>query len=69
MFSYIICTVPETYGLLKFINIRMNLGEMCWGVDWMHLDQDRTSGGLLWTRYWTIGFYKRRRISWLAEWL
>jgi hypothetical protein len=24
---------------------------------------------LLWTRSWTFGFHKRRRISWLAEWL
>jgi len=22
-----------------------------------------TNGGLLWTRYWTFGFHKRRRIS------
>jgi len=27
------------------------------------------NGGLLWTRWWTFGFYKRRRIFWLAEWL
>jgi hypothetical protein len=29
-------------------NIRMGLREIeCGGVDWMHLDQERTSGGLL----------------------
>jgi hypothetical protein len=29
-------------------NIRMDLGETgCEVVDWVHLDQDRTSGGLL----------------------
>jgi hypothetical protein len=27
----------------------------------------RTSGGLLWTRWWTFGFYKRRGNSSLAE--
>jgi hypothetical protein len=27
------------------------------------------TGGLLWTRWWTLGFYKRRGLSWLAEWL
>jgi hypothetical protein len=32
-------------------NIRMDLREIGWeGVDWIHLPQDRTSGGLLWTR-------------------
>jgi hypothetical protein len=28
-----------------------------------------TSGGLLWTQWWTFGFHKRRGISWLTEWL
>jgi hypothetical protein len=28
-----------------------------------------TSTGLLWTRLWTFGFYKKLGISWLAEWL
>jgi hypothetical protein len=26
-------------------------------------------GELLWTRWWTFAFHKRRGISWLAEWL
>jgi len=26
-----------------------------------------TSGGLFWTWSWTIGFHKRRRISWVAQ--
>jgi len=25
------------------------------------------SGGLLWTRWWTVGLHNRRRISWSAE--
>jgi len=48
-------------------NIRMYLREIQWkGVNWMHLAQDRdlgTCGGLLWTRYWTFEFHKRRGIS------
>jgi len=31
-------------------NIRKDLRDMVWKVvDWMHLAQDRTSGGILWT--------------------
>ena len=26
-----------------------------------------TGGGLLWRRWWTFGFHKMRRISWVAE--
>jgi hypothetical protein len=27
----------------------------------------RTSGGLLWMRWWTFGFHKMRGISWVAQ--
>jgi hypothetical protein len=37
------------------------------GVDWIHLAQDGTAGGLLWTLYWNPWFHKRREISWLAK--
>jgi len=44
-------------------NIIMNLREIRWeGVDWMHLLRIMTVDGLLWTRWWTFGFHKRRRI-------
>jgi hypothetical protein len=26
-----------------------------------------TGGGLLWIRWWTLGFHKMRGISWVAE--
>jgi hypothetical protein len=32
-------------------------------VDWLHLAVEGTSGGVLWTRYWTFGFHDRREIS------
>jgi len=48
----------------------MDLRELGWeGVDWVHLAQDMDSGGTFWTRYWTFGFHKMRRISWPAKWL
>jgi hypothetical protein len=34
-----------------------------------NVTQDLGIGRLLWTRQWTLGFHKRRGISWLAEWL
>jgi hypothetical protein len=36
------------------------------GVDWIHL-KIGAGDGILWIRQWTFGFYKRWRISWLAE--
>jgi hypothetical protein len=36
------------------------------GFGWLRIG---TSGGLLWTQYWTFGSQKRQGISWLAEWL
>jgi len=42
----------------------MDLREVGWeAVDWMHLIQDRDSGGLLWTYSWTLPFYRKRGIS------
>jgi hypothetical protein len=35
----------------------------------MWLRRGINGGRLLWTRQWTIQFYKRQRISWLAAWL
>jgi len=35
-------------------------------VDWISLAHDKDeSGELLWKRWWTLGFYKRRGIFWL----
>jgi hypothetical protein len=34
------------------------------GFIWLRIG---SSGGLLWTRQWTFGFHKWRRIYWLAE--
>jgi hypothetical protein len=34
------------------------------GLIWLRTE---TSGGLLWTWYWTLGFHKMRKISWLTE--
>jgi hypothetical protein len=34
------------------------------GLIWLRLG---TSGGFLWTRYWTLVYHKMRAISWLAE--
>jgi len=31
-------------------------------MGWIHLDQDRASGELLWTRWWTFKFHRRREI-------
>jgi hypothetical protein len=36
------------------------------GFIWLRF---RSSGGLLWIRWWTFWLYKRRGISWPAEWL
>jgi len=50
-------------------NIKKDLVEIEWaGVAWTHVAHDIESGELLWTRWWTFGFRKRRGISWLAEW-
>jgi hypothetical protein len=49
-------------------NINWILGK--WGLGmWIGLIWLRvgTSGGVLWTRWWTFGFHKMRGISWLAE--
>jgi hypothetical protein len=27
-----------------------------------------SSGGLLWTRWWTFGFHKKERYFWQAKW-
>jgi len=32
-------------------------------VDWIHLAHLGASNGLVWTRSWTFGFHKWRRIS------
>jgi len=37
-------------------------------VDWIHLAQDSSNGGLFWTRQWTLVFNKGR-IYWPGEWL
>jgi hypothetical protein len=34
-----------------------------------HRTSDLCLGGLLWTRKLTVGFFKRRAVSWLAEFL
>jgi hypothetical protein len=48
-------------------NIKMDLREIGWdGVDWMDMARIGTSGGLLWTRYWTFGFNKMLGSSWGA---
>jgi hypothetical protein len=36
-----------------------------WGMDWIHLEQVGTGGGLFWTRQWTFGFHKILANSWL----
>jgi hypothetical protein len=36
------------------------------GFIWLRIS---SSGMLLWTRRWTIGFYKRQGVSWPFEWL
>jgi len=38
-------------------------------VDWLIWLSLGTCSGLLWTRWWTIGFHEKRGISWPAEWL
>jgi len=41
----------------------MEIGLKMWiGSIWLRI---WTSGGLLWTRWWTFGFHKSRGISWL----
>jgi len=49
-------------------NIRMDVREMGGRVQngfiWLRTG---ASGGLLWTRWWTFGFRKRRGISWPTE--
>jgi hypothetical protein len=35
-------------------------------MDWIDLDQDRTTGGLFLTRYWTFWLHKILGISWVA---
>jgi hypothetical protein len=45
-------------------NIRMDLQEVGCRSSWLGI---RTGGGHLWMRYWTFGFHKMRRISWLTE--
>jgi hypothetical protein len=37
-----------------------------WDTELIYLGQNRTNGGLLWTRYWNFEFHKRRGI-WLNE--
>jgi hypothetical protein len=49
-------------------NIKMDF----WGVEWEAWTgsiwhRTGTCGGFLWMRWWNFGFYKMRRISWLAE--
>jgi hypothetical protein len=47
----------------------MGLREIGWdGVEWIGLIRLRigTSGGLLWTRYWTFGLHKMLGSSWGA---
>jgi len=47
----------------------MDLREIGWEyVGWIHPAKDRPVAGS-WTRQWTFGFHKMRRISWLAKWL
>jgi hypothetical protein len=49
------------------VNIKMDLRDRwCDGVDWIALAQNRTSGGLLWTRWWIFGFHKMLGNSWVA---
>jgi hypothetical protein len=38
--------------------IRMDLSEIGWGVECIHLAQDRDLRGLLWMRWWTFGFWR-----------
>jgi hypothetical protein len=49
-------------------NIKMNLQEVgCGGMDWIKLPQARDRRQALVMLYWTFGFHKMRRFSWLAE--
>jgi len=38
-------------------------------VDWIGLNRPRirSSGGILWTRWWILEFHKRLGISWLSD--
>jgi len=38
-------------------NIKMDLSQMeCENLDWIHLDENGTNGGVLWTRQWEFRF-------------
>jgi hypothetical protein len=36
---------------------KLILGRLAGRAEWIHLAQDRVVGGLLWTRWWTLGFW------------
>jgi hypothetical protein len=45
----------------------MDVREIGWGdMDWIDLVLIGTSGGLLWTRWWTFGFHKILGSCWVA---
>jgi hypothetical protein len=58
----------ENLGLDGRIILNWTLKKVC---VWIRLDRlrMRSSGGLLWTRWWAVGFYVRREVFWLPEWL
>jgi hypothetical protein len=51
----------ENHIKIDFEEIRLE------GLDWIHWLSIGTGSGLLWTRWWTFMFHKRRGICWLAE--
>jgi hypothetical protein len=63
--------IPEISVIFNQLT-RLDLREIGWdGVDWIGLIwlRIRTSGGLLWTRYWIFGFHKMLEVlEWLHNW-
>jgi hypothetical protein len=55
----------EDRGVDGRMGSEMDVRVISWGVQWIQLAKDRTGGGLLWTRWWTFGFWNHRAsLSW-----
>jgi len=51
---------PVTFVTLETVQ----RGRVCTGFNWLRI---WTSGGLLWTRWYTFAFHRRRLMSWPDE--
>jgi hypothetical protein len=59
----------EDLGIDEKNSITMDLREVGWeDVQWIHLAQDCTSCGILWTRQWKIGLHKKAG-NFLTSWV